>query len=235
MGAIFKREMKAYFTSPIAYIYIAVFYVYTGMYFVRSNIYSATTDMTYVFSGVFTLMMIMLPLLTMRLMSEEKKQKTDQCLLTAPVNLAEIVMGKFFAALCVFLIGMAIYIPYVLVLYKLAGTVAWATVLGNMLALLLLGASFISIGMFVSSLTENQIVSAIASFILIMLLYMIDVLARSVSVEWLKNIMTSLGFYNKYYEFTNGIINIPSIVFFLSAIFIFNFLTVRVLEKRRWG
>ena len=235
MGAIFKREMKAYFTSPIAYIYIAVFYVYTGMYFVSSNIYSATTDMTYVFSGVFTLMMIMLPLLTMRLMSEEKKQKTDQCLLTAPVNLAEIVMGKFFAALCVFLIGMAIYIPYVLVLYKLAGTVAWATVLGNMLALLLLGASFISIGMFVSSLTENQIVSAIASFILIMLLYMIDVLARSVSVEWLKNIMTSLGFYNKYYEFTNGIINIPSIVFFLSAIFIFNFLTVRVLEKRRGG
>ena len=235
MGAIFKREMKAYFTSPLAYIYIAVFYVYTGMYFVSSNIYSATTDMTYVFSGVFTLMMIMLPLLTMRLMSEEKKQKTDQCLLTAPVNLAEIVMGKFFAALCVFLIGMAIYIPYVLVLYKLAGTVAWATVLGNMLALLLLGASFISIGMFVSSLTENQIVSAIASFILIMLLYMIDVLARSVSVEWLKNIMTSLGFYNKYYEFTNGIINIPSIVFFLSAIFIFNFLTVRVLEKRRWG
>ena len=235
MGAIFKREMKAYFTSPIAYIYIAVFYVYTGMYFVSSNIYSATTDMTNVFSGVFTLMMIMLPLLTMRLMSEEKKQKTDQCLLTAPVNLAEIVMGKFFAALCVFLIGMAIYIPYVLVLYKLAGTVAWATVLGNMLALLLLGASFISIGMFVSSLTENQIVSAIASFILIMLLYMIDVLARSVSVEWLKNIMTSLGFYNKYYEFTNGIINIPSIVFFLSAIFIFNFLTVRVLEKRRWG
>lgn len=235
MGAIFKREMKAYFTSPIAYIYIAVFYVYTGMYFVSSNIYSATTDMTYVFSGVFTLMMIMLPLLTMRLMSEEKKQKTDQCLLTAPVNLAEIVMGKFFAALCVFFIGMAIYIPYVLVLYKLAGTVAWATVLGNMLALLLLGASFISIGMFVSSLTENQIVSAIASFILIMLLYMIDVLARSVSVEWLKNIMTSLGFYNKYYEFTNGIINIPSIVFFLSAIFIFNFLTVRVLEKRRWG
>lgn len=235
MGAIFKREMKAYFTSPIAYIYIAVFYVYTGMYFVSSNIYSATTDMTYVFSGVFTLMMIMLPLLTMRLMSEEKKQKTDQCLLTAPVNLAEIVMGKFFAALCVFLIGMAIYIPYVLVLYKLAGNVAWATVLGNMLALLLLGASFISIGMFVSSLTENQIVSAIASFILIMLLYMIDVLARSVSVEWLKNIMTSLGFYNKYYEFTNGIINIPSIVFFLSAIFIFNFLTVRVLEKRRWG
>lgn len=235
MGAIFRREIKAYFTSPIAYIFIAVFYVYTGMYFVRTNIYSATTDMTYVFSGVFTLMMIMLPLLTMRLMSEEQKQKTDQCLLTAPVNLAAIVMGKFFAALCVFLIGMAIYIPYILVLYKLAGSIAWATVIGNMFALLLLGASFISIGMLISSLTENQIVAAIASFIVIMLFYMIDVLAASVSVEWLKNVMVSLGFYNRYYEFTNGIINIPSIVFFLSVTFICNFLTVRVLEKRRWG
>lgn len=235
MGAIFRREIKAYFTSPIAYIFIAVFYVYTGMYFVGTNIYSATTDMTYVFSGVFTLMMIMLPLLTMRLMSEEQKQKTDQCLLTAPVNLASIVMGKFFAALCVFLIGMAIYIPYILVLYKLAGSIAWATVIGNMFALLLLGASFISIGMLISSLTENQIVAAIASFIVIMLFYMIDVLAASVSVDWLKNVMVSLGFYNRYYEFTNGIINIPSIVFFLSVTFICNFLTVRVLEKRRWG
>lgn len=235
MGAIFRREIKAYFTSPIAYIFIAVFYVYTGMYFVGTNIYSATTDMTYVFSGVFTLMMIMLPLLTMRLMSEEQKQKTDQCLLTAPVNLASIVAGKFFAALCVFLIGMAIYIPYILVLYKLAGSIAWATVIGNMFALLLLGASFISIGMFISSLTENQIVAAIASFIVIMLFYMIDVLAASVSVDWLKNVMVSLGFYNRYYEFTNGIINIPSIVFFLSVTFICNFLTVRVLEKRRWG
>ncbi|MGN0696058.1 MAG: ABC transporter permease [Oscillospiraceae bacterium] len=235
MGAIFRREIKAYFTSPIAYIFIAVFYVYTGMYFVGTNIYSATTDMTYVFSGVFTLMMIMLPLLTMRLMSEEQKQKTDQCLLTAPVNLAAIVMGKFFAALCVFLIGMAIYIPYILVLYKLAGSIAWATVIGNMFALLLLGASFISIGMLISSLTENQIVAAIASFIVIMLFYMIDVLAASVSVDWLKNVMVSLGFYNRYYEFTNGIINIPSIVFFISVTFICNFLTVRVLEKRRWG
>lgn len=235
MGAIFKREMKAYFTSPIAYIFIAVFYVYTGTYYVQANIGGATSDMTYVFAGVFTLMMIMLPLLTMRLMSEEQKQKTDQCLLTAPVNLAEIVMGKFFAALCVFLCGMAIYIPYIIVLYKLAGSIAWATVLGNMLALLLLGACFISIGMFVSSLTENQIVSAIASFIIIMVFYMIDVFAQNVSVTWLRTVMASLGFYNRYIEFTNGIINITSIVFFLSAIFVANFLTVRVLEKRRWG
>lgn len=234
MGAIFKREIRSYFTSPIAYIYIAVFYLYTGMNFVGGNIFNATSDMSYIFSQTFVILMIMLPLLTMRLMSEEKRQKTDQCLLTSPVSLSGIVLGKFFAALCVFVIGMAVYIPYMLVLYKLAGGLAWASAAGNMLALLLLGASFISIGIFMSSLTENQIVSAILSFIVIMLFYMIDVYARTVSVEWISSIMVALGFYNRYSDFTNGIISIPNILFFLSAIFIFNFLTVRVLEKRRW-
>ena len=235
MGAIFKREIKNYFTSPIAYIFLSVFYIYTGYYFVQANIYSASADMTYVFSGVFMLMIILLPLLTMRLMSEDMKQKTDQCLLTAPVSLGGIVAGKFFAALCVYLAGMFIYIPYILVLDKLSGGVDKAIVIGNMAALLMLGASFISIGMFVSSLTENQIVAAIASFIIIMFLYMVDVMASGIKITWVRNIMTGIGFYNRYYEFTNGIINITSIVFFISVIFLFNFFTVRVLEKRRWG
>ncbi|MCM1577222.1 MAG: ABC transporter permease, partial [Ruminococcus sp.] len=177
----------------------------------------------------------LLPLLTRRLFSEEKKQKTDQCLLTAPVGLMEIVMGKFLAALTVFLAAMAIYIPYILVLVKLAGGVAWATVIGNMAGLLLLGAAFISIGTFISSLTELQIVAAILSIIVNFVLYMIDVMASNVSWEVLRKVMVSVGFYNRYTEFTQGILNITSIVFFISAIFVFNFLTVRVLEKRRWG
>ena len=163
MGAIFKREMKAYFTSPIAYIFLAVFYLITAFYFVNMNLANGSTDMSYVFAGVFVIMMILLPLLTMRLFADEKKLKTDQGLLTAPVNLFEIVMGKFFAATVVFLVGMAIYIPYILVILKLAGTIAWASVIGNLLGLLLLGCSFISIGIFVSSLTELQIVAAMLS------------------------------------------------------------------------
>ena len=163
MGAIYKREIKAYFMSPTAYIFLAVFYVISGFYFVNVNIFGMTTDMSYVFSGVFTIMMILLPLLTMRLFSEEKKQKTDQCLLTAPVGLMGIVMGKFLAALTVFAVAMAVYIPYILVLVKLGGGIAWASVIGNMVGLLLLGAAFISIGIFISSLTELQIVAAILS------------------------------------------------------------------------
>lgn len=235
MGAIYKREIKAYFMSPTAYIFLAVFYVISGFYFINVNIFGTTTDMSYVFSGVFTIMMILLPLLTMRLFSEEKKQKTDQCLLTAPVGLMEIVMGKFLAALTVFAVAMAIYIPYIAVLVKLAGGIAWASVIGNLAGLLLLGAAFISIGIFISSLTELQIVAAILSLIVNFLLYMIDVLASNVSFEPVRKVMVSIGFYNRYTEFTQGILNITSIVFFISAIFVFNFLTVRVLEKRRWG
>lgn len=235
MGAIFRRELKAYFTSPIAYIFIAVFYIYTSTFFVNYNLYYGTTDMSTVFTSAFTIMMILLPLLTMRLFTEERRQKTDQCLLTAPVNLFSIVMGKFCAAVCVFLCAMAIYAVYVITLVSLAGSVAWATVIGNLIALLLLGASFISIGIFVSAMTENQVVAAILSFIIIMLFYLIDMLAGNIQIEWLRNIMSSLGFYTRYYEFSTGMFNAVSLLFFLSVIFIFNFLTVRVLEKRRWS
>ena len=234
MGAIFRRELKAYFTSPIAYIFIAVFYIYTGTFFVSYNLSYGTTDMSIVFSNAFVIMMILLPLLTMRLFTEEKRQRTDQCLLTAPVNLFSIVMGKFLAAVCIFMCAMAVYVLYVITLLALAGNVAWATIIGNFIALLLLGASFIAIGIFVSAMTENQVVAAIVSFIIIMLFYLIDMLAGTVRIEWLRTIMSSLGFYTRYYEFSTGMFNFTSLLFFLSAIFIFNFLTVRVLEKRRW-
>ena len=235
MGAVFKREMKTYFTSPIAYIFITAFFLYTGNYFVNINMAYGSTDTSYIFTSVFTIMMILIPLMTMRLFSEEKKQRTDQCLLTAPISLAGIVAGKFFAALCVFLCAISVYIPYIVVLHTLAGTLEWATIIGTITALILLGASFISIGIFVSSLTESQIVAAIISFVVIMFFYMLDLLAGSVSNEFISSIMKALAFYTRYTEFASGIFNIGSIVFFLSVIFIFNFLTVRVLEKRRWA
>lgn len=235
MGAVFRRELKAYFTSPIAYIFIAVFCIYSATYFTNVNILYGTADMANVFNSAFTIMMILLPLLTMRLFTEERRQKTDQCLFTAPINLFSIVIGKFLAATCIFLCGMAIYIPYVIVLAALADTIAWATVIGNMAALLLLGASFISIGIFVSAMTENQVVAAVGSFIIIIFFFMIDMLAGVVQVEWLRKIMVALGFYTRYSEFSTGLFSIPNVIFFVSVIFIFNFLTVRALEKRRWA
>lgn len=235
MTAVFKREMKAYFTSPIAYIYIAAFYLYIGNYFVNYNMNYGSTDFTYLFSNAFVIMMILLPLLTMRLFTEEKKYRTDQCLLTAPVSLGGIVFGKFLAATCIFLCGMAIYVPFIIVMYALAGTLEWASIFGSLIALVLLGASFVSIGVFVSSLTESQVVAAILSFGIIFLLYMIDIFSSSVANETVAKVMAALGFYSRYNKFTTGIFDVGSILFFLSMIFVFNFLTVRILEKRRWA
>ncbi len=235
MSAIFKRELRSFFSSPIAYIYLTVFYLISGVYFVMTNLGLKTSNMTYVFSGVFTIVMLMLPLLTMRLFADEKKQKTDQGLLTAPVSLWGIVFGKFLSAFCVFLIGMIVYVPYILTLKKLAGSIPTALMLCNFMGLILLGAAFISIGVFVSSLTEFQIVAAILSFLINLFLYMIDMFAANVSFEPLKKVMTAIGFYNRYTEFTQGILDVTNVVFFLSVIFVFNFLTVRLLERRRWS
>ena len=235
MGAIFRRELKAYFTSPIAYIFVAVFHAYTIISFISGNLLMGSTDMAYVFTSTFTILMFLIPLLTMRVFTEERRQRTDQCLMTAPVNLFSIVAGKFLASVCVFLLAMAIYIVYIVALIYLAGGVAWATVIGNLFALLLLGASFIAIGVFISATTENQVVSAILSFITIMVFYLIDMYAGLVPVAWLRSVMSALGFYTRYAEFSQGIFSIPNIVFFISTIFVFNFLTVRVLEKRRWS
>ncbi len=235
MGAIFNREMKSYFTSPIAYIFIAAFCVYTGNYFVNFNVGPGSSDLSTNFSSAFTIIMILLPLLTMRLFTEERKQKTDQCLLTAPVSLTGIVFGKFLSAVVVYLIALSIYIPYTLVLYSYAGAVDIVTILGNFIALFLLGSAFIAIGVFVSSLTESQVVAAIVSFVIILVFFMIDMLAANVPNEFVSEIMTSLGFFSKYVEFSTGVFDISSIVYFISTIFVFNFLTVRVLEKRRWA
>ena len=119
------------------------------------------------------------------------------------------------------------------------GTVDWTLVVSNYIALLLMGTACIAIGMLISSLTENQIVAAVLSILALLLVYMLDLIAdlinNFVSVDFITNALNSLSFYNKYYEFTCGIFNLSSVLFFISVAVIFNFLTVRVFEKRRWS
>ena len=183
---------------------------------------------------MFIIVLFLIPILTMKLMSEEKKNRTDQGLLTAPVGLWSIVLGKYFAALTLFIIAESIVFVYSIILGYL-GQVVWSTLLGNYFAMLLLGAAFIAVGLFISSLTENQMASAVASMLVLFVLYLFDSLAARVSNEHIQKLMTSLSFYSRYIEFTQGVFSLPSVVFFLSTAFIFNFLTVRVLDKRRWG
>lgn len=126
MLAILKRELSSYFTSPIGYVFLAVFYFFSGMFF-YSVLYSNSTDISYVFSGMFTVLLFVVPLLTMRLMSEEKKQKTDQLLLTSPVSLTGLVLGKFLAAVCMYAIALAVTVVYSLILRGLPRRNGWSS------------------------------------------------------------------------------------------------------------
>lgn len=234
MGAIYRREMGAFFTSGVAYVFLSVFFLLSGIFFFNGVIASGTTNTSSMFSSMFIIVLFLIPILTMKLLSEEKKNRTDQGLLTAPVGLWSIVLGKFFAALTLFMIAESIVFIYSLILSYL-GTVAWAPLLGNYFAMLLLGAAFIAIGLFISSLTENQMAAAVASMVVLLLLYLLDSITSLVSNEYLQKGLSALSFYSRYVEFTGGVFNLPSVVFFLSVAFFFNFLTVRVLDKRRWG
>lgn len=234
MGAIFRRELGAFFTSSIAYVYLAVFYAFSGYFFYASSLYSATTDMSGLFSALFTIIVILIPILTMKSFSEEKKQKTEQGLLTAPVSLGGIVLGKYFATLLMYIMGISIVFVYALIL-SYFGEVSWNIVAANYFALLLLGSAFIAVTMFISSLTENQVVAAVFGILTLMVLQLIDLIAGYIKIDFIANILNSLSFYNKYTEFTCGIFNLSSVIFYISTAVIFNFLTIRVFEKRRWS
>ncbi len=234
MGAIFRRELGSFFTSSIAYVFLAVFYAFSGFFFYTSSLYSATTDMSGMFSSLFMIIVFLIPILTMKTFSEEKKQKTEQGLLTAPVSLGGIVLGKYFATLLMYIMGVSIIFVYALIL-SCFGEVSWNIILSNYAALILLGGAFISVTMLVSALTENQVVAAVFGILLLMVLYLLDFIAGYIKIDFIANILNSLSFYTKYYEFTCGIFNLSSVLFYVSTAVIFNFLTIRIFEKRRWS
>ncbi len=235
MGAIFRRELKAYFSSPLGYIFLGVIYAISGFYFwyILAN---QANYIQYVFSNMFTIVLMVVPLLTMRLMSEDKKLKTDQLLLTAPVNITSVVLGKYFAALVVYIIGVSSTIIFQIVLATFA-TPDWNVFLGNYLAIVLIGAALISIGILISSLTENQIIAAIGTLAISLFIWLLDSIASALPAgfEWISSIFSSLSFMTRYNDFVSGILNVSHILFFVSFAAVFLFLTIRALEKKRWS
>ena len=234
MSAIFRRELGAFFTSGIAYVFLAVFYLLAGLFFYMYTLSSSTTDMSGMFSMLFAVIIFLIPILTMKSFSEEKKQKTEQGLLTAPVGLGGIVLGKYFATILMYIFGVSIVLIYALII-SYFGSVDWGILFSNYLALILLGAAFIAIGMFISSLTENQVVAAVGGICSLLFLCLVDILTNYISIDFITDFLNSISFYNKYYEFTCGIFNLSSVLFYISTAVIFNFLTVTVFEKRRWS
>ena len=233
MGAIFKREFKSYFATPVGYIVIAAFYFFLGLFFytIYQNGAPAVENVIVTMATISTFIM---PILTMRLMSDDRRLKVDQVLITAPVKLVSIVLGKFFAALAVFAIGFAPSVVFEFIVARYV-TVNWLSFLYAVIGILLLGSVLIAIGMFISCLTESAAISAILTLVInILALYMSN-FAQMIKIEWLSNFVNRLAFLTAFEKFGENIFSVADIVYFVSIAVLFLFLSVRSLEKRRWA
>jgi len=232
MNAVLKKELHSYFSTPVGYIFIAAIVMLSGLAF--KNVFAmGSPDVSYVFIFMLMFYMLLIPVLTMKLFSEEKRLKTDQILFTAPTNLLGIVMGKFLAAFIVFCISISINFIYTIVISFFTAP-DWLVFFGNMLGAMLLGTLIISIGIFVSSLTESQLAAVVITMAVSAALILLDALRTLMQNSLVNRFIDRVSVQARYTTFTHGIIDYSNIVFFLGIAAVFLFLTVRNLERKRW-
>jgi ABC-2 type transport system permease protein len=286
MLAVFTRELKSYFTNITGFIFMGFFLLLSGVFFTLINLGQSNPQFTATLGNIVFIFLFVIPILTMRLLSEESRQKTDTLLLTNPLSITGIVMGKYLAALAVFLITVVVTIIYPVILSTL-GFITVSEIAGGYVGVILLGASFIAVGLFISSLTDNQVIAAVVTFGVLLFMWFLDPVQQIVPPEkiagivflslvvvgigvfiylTIRNIYVSIAelvvgagivvllyfvkpdFYDgliikflqwfsivsRYSEFNMGLLGISPIVYYISFSATFIFLTVRVIEKRRW-
>ena len=180
MLAIYRRELQSYFFSPLGYVFMGSFLFVSGIFFAFGNIMSVSSSFGTMLSNVSFIFMLVVPILTMRLMSDERRTKTDQLLLTSPVSLWSIVVGKFFAACTVFLLTLVLTGVYVIIL-SAYGSISFGEVFVNYLGFFMTGCCMIAVGLFISTQTESQVTAAIATFGAILLIYLMDSIVSVIS------------------------------------------------------
>ncbi len=234
MLAIYKRELRSYFSSPIGYIFIGIFLALSGAVFSMSTIQLFSESDTALYFLLMTFaMVVIVPLLTMKLFSEERKLKTEQLLLTAPVSLYSMVFAKFLAAYTMFAITFLASCLNFLIL-GFYGNPSIAILLGNILSILILGTAFIAVGVFVSSLTENQLIAAFGTMAILVAFLGLGLISQYINFTPLRIVVNWLSIFSRFSPFTYGQFDFGSIVYYASIAFAFLFLTVRIYEKRRW-
>lgn len=234
MTAILKRELVAFFKNPIGYFVLMIYAFLSAIAFTIFVVWQNTSYLgTYFGMWLFIVDMVVIAIMSMRFFSEEKKNKTDQLLLTSPISLYSLVIGKFLGAYTILLSCTALNIIYIVIIDAF-GVIDYGSLISNVLGTVLILAAMISIGIFISSLTENPIAAAAGSFAVLFLLMIIDFFAIFMPT-WLAKAMLHLNIYSQYEDFTNGVISLPPIIYYISVTVIFLFLTVKVIEKRRWN
>lgn len=234
MLPIFKKEIRNYFTTPLGYVFIGIFLSVSGFVFAVSTFAQGTSDV----SGYFQLMIfgyiVIVPILTMRSFAEEKRTKTDQLLMTSPVSVTSMVLAKFFAAFAMFagtvLVSCLYYIPL-----GAYGNLNNGKAFGCLIAMLLIGMCFISVGIFISTLTESTVTAATATMGVLVGFVGIALFNSLIDSYFIRSILNFISIYSRYGNFAYGIFDIAAMVYYISITAIFLFLAVRVCERRRYA
>lgn len=238
---IFKKELHLYFGSFIAYSLATAFLVLTGYFFytdmVFYDLFGDFMDITaslwaYYFQDVRFVTLIILPLLTMRLFAEEKKLGTIELLWTYPLKDPQIIVGKFLACFLVFVLMVLCTFVYPLLL-STVHNFAWGPPLAGYLGLILLGATFIACGAFISSLTENQVVCAMSTYGVLVFFWFLTWNEEAVGPQFIGTI-SRFSLFDRFEDFSKGVINTQDLVFFLLVTMFFLYLTLQSLESRKW-
>lgn len=289
MKAVFTKEFKSYFNSATGYIFMAVFLLISGIFFSLANIITQQPNTFYnpVLSNITFIFLILVPVITMRTIAEETHQKTDQLLYTTPLSLTEVILGKYFAAVALFLVTLLVTCIYPLIL-SIYGTVDTWSIIGSYIGFALFGSSLIAIGVFISSLTDNQVISAVGTFGALLFIWILDWVQQGLPTSrtagivfaailvliiclivyssthniYMSGIVAIAGaaiitiiyfakktlfegftvkffgwfsLLKRYDNFSMGILSISDIVYYITFSAAFIFLTIRMIDKRRWS
>jgi ABC-2 type transport system permease protein len=253
VAEIFKREIRFYFTTPIAYVVIIIFTLIFGFLFYRSLVYYS--ELSYqlmqnpsygqrldlvvgVFSPVFAnnaiIFLMLIPPISMRLIAEEKKSGTIELLFTYPIKDIHIVMGKWLAASTIIFLMLLLTVPAPLMAFKFAGTAEWGPILSGYMGMLLMGLSFLSLGVLISALSENQIVSIIVSYGVLLAFWFLGWVVDPNSGRPIGKVLGEMSIVDHISNSVKGVIDTRDILYFVLFIFVSLFLTHRVLESKRW-
>ncbi|TFH03634.1 MAG: ABC transporter permease [Spirochaetales bacterium] len=287
MIAIMQRELRTYFQTPIGYIFMGLFLLVSGFFFASGNLLAGSSYYTSFLGSILFLYLFSVPLLTMRLMSEERRQRTDQLLLTSPITVLDIVGGKFLAAFIVFLGTLFVTALYAVVVGIFGDLAVWETV-GGYIGFVLLGSSFISLGVLISTVSENQVSSAFFTFFVLLLIWFLDMIKsvapvdlvsgtifaaalgigivlffffntrswiaagaalvvvgvaigvtfivdQSIFLGFIPKVLNWFSLLQRFDSFTLGLVKLQDVVYYLSFTSVFLFITMRLVEKRRWA
>jgi ABC-2 type transport system permease protein len=289
MIAIFRRELRAYFASPIGFIFMGFFLLVSGILFAVGNILQANPTYSGLLDSLTFVFMMIVPVLTMRLFSEEMRHKTDQLLITSPLPITGIVAGKYLAAVAVFFLTLAVTViyPVLMSFFAFFGVAGWE-IAGGYIGFFLMGSSFIAVGLFFSSVTDNQLVAAVVTLAALLLMWILDWISKYVPTDAVSGlvflgaagaclillvffstrsipatvafgvvaaavltllfvfsrgsfegiitkILNWFSLLKRFSNFNAGILSLSSIVYYLSFSGAFVFLTIRLIEKRRWA